>query len=190
MLLVLLYNIKQYKKMTTENDEQLNIDKPNNNVDRHYKITRLRRNLAHFLWLTATINYDPTDPINYLQHKKLTIVPELLLENDDLILNIWNQRIWIRKNGEDFEIRYFDENYNKKKTYKCEKEKKYIIWREWNIKIDKSNKTASRKHLELKITNNWDILLKDIAKNWTSYRFDDKSNQDNPFNKSDTNKES
>ncbi len=126
------------------------------------------RKVAVWLWAIKIIEKPHLNLTReYLWHKKLTKVPNYMLENDDLFFIIWNQQIWIRKIGDQIEIH----DIQTWKTYKCEKEKEYIIWREWDIEIDKTDKEASRKHLILKITSDWHIILKDISKNRTQYYF-------------------
>lgn len=147
-------------------------EQPQNNKEQSKpsKFTKRRiwEKMAKVLWFIKTIEKPPLDQTrNYLFPKKLTIVPNYMLENDDLFFIIWNQQIWIRKIGDQIEIH----DIQTWKIYKCEKEKEYIIWREWDIEIDKTDKEASRKHLTLKMTSDWDILLKDISKNRTKYYF-------------------
>ncbi len=123
------------------------------------------RDIAVWLWAIKII--ERPELRDYLLHKKPTKVPNSMLESDDLFLIIWNQKIWIRKTGDQIEIHDIQTG----ETYKCEKEREYIIWRDWDIEIDKTDKEASRRHLKFIITSDWYIILKDLSKNRTKYYF-------------------
>ncbi len=74
----------------------------------------------------------------------------------DTVLNVWF-------NWHDY--RFINLSNNKISWISQWEEK--ILWREWEILVDKTDTQASRKHLKLKVDNDGNLFLCDNSKHWT-----------------------
>jgi hypothetical protein len=125
-----------------------------------------RKALLSSLWIMEKIKKNWLR--NKLQPGKPTRVLNDMLQDKNLSLYIWEQTLIIKKINNEFIIN----DYNQNKNYFCHLGEEYIIWRNWDIQTDTSDKTVSRQHIIISFNNDWEIILRDNnSTNWTEYNF-------------------